>query len=173
MFLFCCQVGSDYFWTAMRQASLSLTISPSLPKFMSIESVMPFNHLILCHPFLFYLQSSSASWSFPVSWLFPSGGQLIGASASVSVLPVIIQGCFSLGLTDWSSLFSKGLSRVFSSTRIRKHQFFSTPPLLQKPVIEKPNTTLRELENSGLLHWRAQRSSSKLWAANKGFTEFL
>ena len=51
------QVGSDYLWTAALQASLSLTISPSLPKFMSIESwmmpwVMPSNHLILCHPFL-------------------------------------------------------------------------------------------------------------------------
>ena len=108
------------------------------------------------HPVISFsscLLSFPVSGSFPMSQLFPSGGQLTGASASVSVLPVIIQCWFPLGLTDWISLFSKGLSSVFSSTTIRKHQFFSTPPLLQKPVIKKPNTTLKELENSGLLHW--------------------
>ena len=67
-------------WTAGCQASLSLSISRSLPKFMSIESVMPSNHLILCHLF-FCLQSFPASGSFPMSQLFASGGQSIGASA--------------------------------------------------------------------------------------------
>ena len=71
-------------------------------------------------------QSFPASGSFPVSQLFTSGGQSIGASASVSVLPVIIQGCFPLGLTGLISLQSKGLSRVFSSTTVQKHQFFGT-----------------------------------------------
>ena len=61
-----------------------------------------------------------------MSWLFASGGQSIGALASSSVLPVNIQGWFSLGLTGLISLQSKRLSRVFSSTTIWKHQFFST-----------------------------------------------
>ena len=64
------------------------------------------------------LQSFPASGSFPVSQLFTSGGQSIGASASASVLPVNIQGWFPFGLTGWISLQSKGLSRVFSSTTI-------------------------------------------------------
>ena len=70
------------------------------------------------------LQSFPASGSFPVSQLFTSGGQSIGASASASVLPVNIQGWFPLRLTGWTSLQSKGLSRVFSSTTVGKHQFF-------------------------------------------------
>ena len=67
--------------------------------------------------------------SFPMSWLFTSGGQSTGASASTSVLPTNIQGWFSLGLT-LISLLSKGLSRVFSSTTIPMHQFFSVQPSL-------------------------------------------
>ena len=62
---------------------------------------------------------------FSMSWLFASGGQSIGVSASASVLPMSIQGWFPLGLTGLISLLSKGLSRVFSSTTIWKHQFFS------------------------------------------------
>ena len=72
------------------------------------------------------LQSSPASESFPVSWLFASAGQSIGASASASVFPMSIQGWFSLGLTGLISLLSKGLYRVFSSITIRKHRFFGT-----------------------------------------------
>ena len=72
------------------------------------------------------LQSFPASGSFPVSWLFTSGGQSIRASASSSVLPMNTQGWFPLGLTGLIFLKSKGLSRVFSSTVIKKHQFFST-----------------------------------------------
>ena len=70
------------------------------------------------------LQFFPASGSFPMSWLFTSGGQSIGASVSASVLPMNIQGWFPLGLTGWISLLSKGLSRVFSSTAVQKHQFF-------------------------------------------------
>ena len=77
-------------------------------------------------PFSFYLQSFPASGSFPMSWLFTSGGQRTGVSVSASVLPGNIQGWFPLGLTGLISLQSKGLSRVFSSTAIRKHQFLST-----------------------------------------------
>ena len=83
-----------------------------------------------CHPtisasattFSFCLRSFPASGSFPLSLPFASGGQSIGASASV--LPMNIQGWFPLGLTDLISLQSKGLSRVFFRTTIWKHQFF-------------------------------------------------
>ena len=70
------------------------------------------------------LQSFPASGSFPMSRLFTSGGQSIGDSASASVLPMNIQGWFPLGLTGFISLQSKGLSIVFSNTRVQKHQFF-------------------------------------------------
>ena len=78
-------------WTAARHTSLSFTISLSLLKLMSIESLMPSNHLILCHPLLLYPQSFPASGSFQMSQLFASGGQSIGVSASTSVLPMNIQ----------------------------------------------------------------------------------
>ena len=78
--------------------------------------------------FSFCLQSFPALGSFPVSQLFASGGQSIGASASV--LPVNIQGWFPLGLTGLISLLSKGVSRDFSSTRVWKHQFFGALPSL-------------------------------------------
>ena len=73
-------------------------------------------------PFYSPLQSFPASGSFPVSNVFPSGGQSIGASAPV--LPMNILGWFPLGLTGWISLKSKELSRVFSNTTVQKHQFF-------------------------------------------------
>ena len=78
-------------WTAAHQASLSITNSRSLLKLMSIESEMPSNHLILCHPLLPCLQSFPASGSFQMSQLFASGGQSVGALASASVLPMNIQ----------------------------------------------------------------------------------
>ena len=83
-------------WTAARQTSLSITNSRSLLKLMSIESVMPSNHLILCHhspPAFSFL----ASGSFPMSQLFTSGGQTFGVSASASVLPMNAQDWFPLG----------------------------------------------------------------------------
>ena len=110
-------------WTGACQASLSVSNSWSLLKFMSIKLVMPSNHLILCHPLLPHLQSYPASGSFSMSWLFASDDQSTGASASASVLPMNIQDWFLLGLTSCISLQSKGLSRVFSNT-IQKHQFF-------------------------------------------------
>ena len=91
---------------------------------MSIESVMPSNHLMLCRPFSSCSQSFLAWGSFPTSRLFASGALSIGASASVSVLPMTIQGWFPWGLTGLISLLSKGLSRVFSSTIVQKQQFF-------------------------------------------------
>ena len=113
-------------WTAACQASLSITNFWSLLKLMSIESVMPSNHLILCRPLSSCLQCFPASGFFPVIQFFASGGQSIGVSASASVLPMNIQDWFPLVLTDLISLQSKGLSRVFSSTIVQKHQFFGT-----------------------------------------------
>ena len=76
-------------------------------------------------PFSSSLQTFPASGAFPVSQFFASGDQSIGASSSVSVLPMNIQDWFPLGWTGWISLQSKGLSRVFSNTTAPKHQFFS------------------------------------------------
>ena len=81
-------------------------------------------------PFSFCLWSFPTSKSFPMSWLFPSGGQSTGASTSASVLPMNIQGWFPLGLNGLISLQPNRLSRVFSSTTIWKHQFFSVQPSL-------------------------------------------
>ena len=87
-----------------------------------------------CHPTISspVVPSSPAfnlpvSGSFLMSQFFISGGQSIGVSASVSVLPTNIQDWFPLGWTGWISLQPKGLSRVFSNTTVQKHQFFSTP----------------------------------------------
>ena len=113
-------------WTALRQASLSITNSRSPPEPMSIESMMQSNHFVLFTHFSSCPQSFPAPWFFPVSQFFVLGGQSIGGSALATVLPVNIQGWFPLGLTDSISLLSRGLSRVFSSTTIQKYQFFST-----------------------------------------------
>ena len=112
--------------TAADQASLSTTNSQSLLKFMSIESVMPSKHLILCCPLLLLPSIFPASVSFTVTQFFASGGQSIEVSASATVLPMNIQDWFPLEWTGFISLKSKGLSRVFSNTIVQKHQFFGT-----------------------------------------------
>ena len=106
--------------TATCQASLSFTISQSLLKFMSIELVMPSNHLILYHP-LILLPSI-----FPCIRVFSNEKSSIGTLSSASVLPMNIQDWFPLQLTGWIFLQSKGLSGVFSNTTVQKHQFFGT-----------------------------------------------
>ena len=117
-------------WTAAQEASLSFSISRSLLKLLSIESVMPSNHLILCHPLLL-LPSI-----FPSIRVFSNESVLcisvlsFGVSASPSLLLMDIQGWFPLGLTSLISLLSRGLSRVFSNTTVQKHQFFNTQPCL-------------------------------------------
>ena len=91
-------------------------------------------HQIWCHPtisssvvpFSSCLQSCPVSRFFLMSQFLTSGGQSIGVSVSASVLPMNIQDWFPLGCTGWISLQSKGLSRVFSNTTVRKHQFFGT-----------------------------------------------
>ena len=113
-----------------KQASVSITNSRSLFKVMSSSR--------WCHPTISSsvvplsscLQSFPASGPFPVSWLFASCSQSIGASVSASVLPMNIQGRFPLGLTGLISLLSKGFSRVFNSTTIWSYQFFGGGPSL-------------------------------------------
>ena len=85
------------------------------------SSVIPFSSRLLSYP---------ASGSFPMSQLFTSGGQSIGVLAPTSVLPMSIQGWFPLRLPGLISLLSKGLSWVFSSTIVQRHQFFSALPSL-------------------------------------------
>jgi len=121
-------------WTAARQAFLSITNSRSLLKLISFKSVMPSNHLILCHPLLLppsifpsirlLIKKTPNKESFQMSQFFPLGGQGTGISISASVLPMNIQDWSPLGWTGWISLQSKGLSRVFFNTTFQKHQFF-------------------------------------------------
>ena len=75
-------------------------------------------------PFFSCFPSFPASESFPMSQFFASGSQSVGVSALASVLPMNLQDWFSLGWTDWISLQSKGLLRIFSNTTVQKHQFF-------------------------------------------------
>ena len=114
-------------WTAAHQASLSITNSQSLLKLMSSESVMPSNHLILCHPLLLLpsifpsIRIFSSESVFCIKW--PKYWSL----TSASVLPVNIQDWFPLGMDGWISLQFKGLSRVFSNTIV---QLNSNPQIL-------------------------------------------
>ena len=111
-------------WTAARQASLSIT-TPGV----HLNSC-PLSRW--CHPTISssVVPFSSCPWSFPasgsfqISQHFASGGQSIGVSASISVLPMNTQDWFPLGWTGWTSLQFKELSRVFSNTTVQKHQFF-------------------------------------------------
>ena len=111
-------------WTVACQTSKSFIFSQSLLKFMSIESAMLSNRLILCIPLLL-LPSV-----FPSIRVFSSESVLhirwpkYGVSASTSVLPMNTQKRSPLGWTGWISLQSKRLSRVFSNTTVQKHQFF-------------------------------------------------
>ena len=129
LLLFSCSVVSDSLWPHWLQHPRPPCPSPSptvCPNWCPLSQ--------WCHPtisspvapFSSCLQSFPTSGPFPVNWLFTSGGQSIEASASASVLPMSTQGWFPLGLTGLISLLPKGLSRVFSSTTVRKHQFFST-----------------------------------------------
>ena len=134
-------------WTAAHQASLSYSISWSLLKFMSIESVMLSNHLILCCPFSFYLQSFLASGPFPVSQLFTSGGQRSRASASV--LPMNIQGSVQLlsnvrlFVTPWIAARQASLSTTNSLSSLKLTSIKSVMPsnhlILCHPLLILPS----------------------------------
>ena len=120
-------------WTAACQVSLPFTISQSLLKLMSIESVMPSNHLILFCPLLLrpsifpsirvFSNESALCIRQPKYWSF-------SVSPSNEYSGLIFQGWFPLGLIGLISLTSKGHSRVFSGTTVWKHQFFGTWPSL-------------------------------------------
>ena len=115
IFLKMCSVQLSYVWffvtpwTAACQASLSITNSQSLPKLMSIESVMPSNHLSLCRSLLLLPAVFPSIRVFSNKSVLHIGGQSIGVSASASVLPMNIQYWFPWGWTGWISLQSKGL----------------------------------------------------------------
>ena len=130
--------------TAARQASLSIINSQCLSKLMSIELVMPSNHLILCCLLLLPPSIFPSIRVFPMSQLFASGGQVLefqlqyqsfqwifrlwdwrAAYCTKRADPMNIQDWSPLGWTGWISLHSKGISRVFSNTKVQKHQFFS------------------------------------------------
>ena len=114
-------------WIAAHQASLSITNSRSSPKLMSIESVMLSSHLILCRPLLLlppippsirvFSNESTLCMRWPKYWSF-------SFIISPSILPVNTQDWSPLEWTGWISLQSEGLSRVFSSTTVQKHQLF-------------------------------------------------
>ena len=124
-------------WTAARWASLFFTISWSLLKLMSIEWVMPSNHLILCCPLLLLpsIFSSIRVFSNESSW------PKIRTLASASVLPMNIQGWFLLGLTGLISLQSKGLSRVFSNTNWFKSINSSVLSFPHSPILTSIHDT--------------------------------
>ena len=116
--------------TAAHQAPLSSTIARSLLKIMSIKLMMLSNHLILCHPLLLLpsifpsIRIFSSALALHIRW--PKYGSL-----SFSISPSNeYSGLISLGWTGWISFLSTGLSRVFSSTTVLKHQFFSAQPSL-------------------------------------------
>ena len=121
---------SNYLWSHELQHArlLCTSSSPRVTQTQSTESMMPSNHLILCHSLLLLPSVFPSIRIFSMSWLFISCGQSIGTSASV--LPMNIQNWVPLGLTGLNFLQSKGLSRVLFSITVRKHKFFGAQPSL-------------------------------------------
>ena len=117
------------FWDPMNRSMPGLPVhqnSWSSHKPMSIESVMPSNHLILCRPLLLLPSIFPSIRVLQMSQFFASGSQSIGVSILASVLPMNTQDWSPLGWIGWISLQSKGLSRVFSNTTVQKNQFFGS-----------------------------------------------
>ena len=113
-------------WTAACQVSLSITNSKNLLKLISIELVMPSNHLVLCQPLLLLPSVLPSIRVFSNQSVLCIRWPSTGVSAPASDLPMNIQDWSALGWTGCISLQSKGLSRAFSNTTIEKHQFFGT-----------------------------------------------
>ena len=116
----------------MDGSTLGFPVLHYLPGFAQIHVhwvVVLFNHLIFCHPLLLFLQSFTASGYFLMSWLFTSGGQSIGTSASASVLLMNIQDWFPLNWLVWSPCSLRD-SQVFFIPVIWEYQFFSAQPSL-------------------------------------------
>ena len=124
-------VVSDSLWPHESQHSLSSTNSRSSLRLISIESVMPSSHLILCRPLLLLPPIPPSIRVSSMSQLFTWGGQSMGVSALASFLPKKSQGWSPSEWTGWISLQPKGLSEVFSNTTLQKHQFFRTQPSSQ------------------------------------------
>ena len=123
---FSCSVMSDSLWPHGLQHARPPCPSPTPRVYSNSCPLSRWCHPTISSsviPFFSGLQSFPASGSFQMSQFFASGGQSIGVSAWASVLPMNIQDWFPLGWTDWISLQSKGLSRVFSNTTVQKHQF--------------------------------------------------
>ena len=118
-------------WITARQASLSITISWSSLRPMSIESVMPSSHLILCRLLLLLPPIPPSIRVFSNDSTLCMGSQSTGVSALASFLPKKSQGWSPLEWTGWISLQSKGLSRLFSNTTVQNHQFFGAQPSSQ------------------------------------------
>ena len=118
-------------WTAACQAFLSITNSRNLLKLMSIESLMPSNHLILCRSLSLLPSIFPSIRSFLVRQFFTTGGQSIRVSASALVLPMNIQDWFPVRLTGLISLQSRELWKIFSNTTVQKHQFSGAQPSSQ------------------------------------------
>ena len=126
---FSCSVISDSLWPHGLQHTTPPCPSPTPGIYSNSCPLSQWCHPTVSSsvvPFSSCLQSFPVSGSFQVSQLFASGGQIIGVSASKSVLPMNIQDWFPLGWTGRISLQSKGSSRVFSNTTLQKHQFFGT-----------------------------------------------
>ena len=118
-------------WIAARQASLFITISRNSLRLTSVKSMMPSSHLILSRHFSSCPQSLLTSESFPMSQLFTWGGQSTGVSALASFLPKKSQGWSPSEWTGWISLWSKGLSRVFSNTTVQTINSYGAQPSSQ------------------------------------------
>ena len=124
---FSCSVVSDSVWPHGLQHTRPPCPSPTARVYSNSYPLSQWCHQTISSsvvPFSSCPQSFPASGSFQMSQLFSLGGQSIGVSASTSVLPMNIQDWFPSRLTDWISLQSKGLSRVFSNTTVQKDQFF-------------------------------------------------
>ena len=136
-------------WTRAPQASLSITNCRNLLKLMSVESVMPPNHLILCRLLLLLPSIFPSIRVFSNEQLFASGSQSIGVSASTSVLPVNIKDGFFLGWTGWISLQSLSCVQLFATPWTVAHQaslsmefsrqgYWSRLPFLSPGDLPKP-----------------------------------
>ena len=121
-------------WNAARHASLSITNFRSLLKLISIELVMPSNHLIFCCSFLLLPSNFPASGSFQMSQLFASRGQTVGVTASTSDLPMSTQDWFSLGWTGWIPLHPRD-SQESSPTPQFKNINSSVLTVLYSPTL--------------------------------------
>ena len=126
---FSCSVVSDFLQPHELQHTMPPCPSPTPGVYPNSCPLSRWCHLTISSsviPFSSCLQSFPTSRIFQMSQLFASGGQSIGVSALASILPMSFQDWFPLGWTDWLSLQSRRLSRIFSNTTVQKHQFFST-----------------------------------------------